>query len=166
VAQEVDPVLPVDFSPTLLGLTPQGWFRKWDVEGRVSASPWVGMDAALAQAGAVVLSVEDIANDEVLIEHMAHQTRVLVVTEADAGVRLFWNGDSRRFRPPAVKEIDPTGAGDIFAAAFFARMLNTRDPWEAARFANRMAAISVTRAGVAGVPTPTEARNCLVEVLD
>jgi sugar/nucleoside kinase (ribokinase family) len=147
-------------------LTPQGWCRSWDEQGRVGRSPWLGMDPALSQAAVVVLSVEDIAHDEDLIEHMAHLSRILVVTEGSAGARLFWNGDSRRFRPPDVLEVDPTGAGDVFAAAFFSRMLNTRDPWEAARFANRMAAISVTRPGLTGVPTVQEARSCLMEIVE
>ena len=87
----------------------------------------------------------------------------------DGAAAATWaklRGDSRRFLPPAVTEVDPTGAGDIFATAFFTRLLNTRDPWEAARFANRIAAISVTRPGMAGVPSPDEVRACLVEVLD
>jgi sugar/nucleoside kinase (ribokinase family) len=71
----------------------------------------------------------------------------------------------RRFNAPQVKEVDSTGAGDVFAAAFFARLYNTRDPWEAARFANQMAAISITRAGLAGIPTPAEVHQCLMEVL-
>ena len=166
VAQEVDAVLPGDFSPALLGLTPQGWFRAWDADGRVHPCDWLQSESALSQAGAAVFSVEDVANDEDSIEHMAHAARVLVVTEGAAGARLFWHGDSRRFRPPNVTEVDPTGAGDVFAAAFFVRLLNTRDPWEAARFANRMAAVSVTRPGLQGVPTVDEAKNCLVEVLD
>ena len=60
---------------------------------------------------------------------------------------------------------DATGAGDVFAAAFFVRLLETRDPWEAARFANRVAAVSVTRPGLQGIPTPTEVQQCLIEVL-
>ena len=56
------------------------------------------------------------------------------------GARLYWNGDVRRFRPPSVKEVDATGAGDIFAAAFFTRLYITRDPWEAARFATPLSA--------------------------
>ena len=122
-------------------------------------------DEALAQAGATVFSVEDVLGNEETIEQLAHFARVLAVTEGRVGVRLFWNGDSRRFRPPTVTEVDPTGAGDVFAAAFFTRLVITRDPWEAARFANRMAAISVTRAGMAGVPSADETRNCLMEVL-
>lgn len=166
VAQEVESLLPADFRPTLLGLTPQGWFRAWDEAGKVHPCDWPGAEAALAQAGAAVFSLEDVAGNETAIEQMAHAARVLAVTEAAAGARLFWHGDVRRFRPPTVVEIDPTGAGDIFAAAFFIRLLTTRDPWEAARFANRMAAISVTRPGMQGVPTVNEAQSCLAEVLD
>ena len=96
---------------------------------------------------------------------MASASRILVITEGAAGARVFWNGDVRRFRPPTVSEVDSTGAGDIFAAAFFSRMYSTRDPWEAARFANQIAAISVTRSGVTGIPTPAEVQECLFEVL-
>lgn len=166
VAQEVAPLLPAEFRPALLGLTPQGWFRAWDADGRVRPCAWPEAEAAFAQAGAGVLSVEDVANDEDTLEHLTHAARILAITEGAAGVRLSWHGDSRRFRPPLVNEVDPTGAGDVFAAAFFVRLLNTRDPWEAARFANRMAAISVTRTGMAGVPSPDEVRSCLLEVLE
>jgi hypothetical protein len=35
LADELESILPQDFSPALLGITPQGWMRKWDAEGRV-----------------------------------------------------------------------------------------------------------------------------------
>lgn len=166
VAQEVDPQLPADFHAGLLGFTPQGWMRKWDAEGRVSLCEWQGADEALARAGAVVFSVEDVSHREDIIEQFSHFARIMAVTEGAAGSRLFWNSDLRRFKPPTVVEIDPTGAGDVFATAFFARLYHTRDPWEAARFANRVAAISVTRPGMAGAPSVEEVQSCMVEVLD
>lgn len=166
VAQELDSQLPEGFHPSLLGLTPQGWMRTWDESGLVQACDWRPDGEALAQAGAVIFSLEDVSHNEETIEHLAHAARVLAVTEGADGARLFWNGDSRRFRPPRVTEVDPTGAGDVFAAAFFIRLVNTRDPWEAARFANRLAAISVTRRGMDGAPTRDEVRTSLVEVLD
>jgi sugar/nucleoside kinase (ribokinase family) len=61
--------------------------------------------------------------------------------------------------------VDATGAGDIFAAAFFVRLNQTRDPWEAARFATCLAAQSVTRVGLNGIPTREEIESCLMEVL-
>ena len=165
LAQEIDPLLPANFQPALLGLTPQGWFRAWDAGGRVHPCAWSQSEAALSQAGAAVLSAEDVGGDEEQIEWMAQRTRLLAVTEGAAGARLFWHGDSRRFRPPQVVEVDATGAGDVFAAAFFVRLLHTRDPWEAARFATRMGTVSVTRPGLQGIPTQDEVRDCLMEVV-
>jgi sugar/nucleoside kinase (ribokinase family) len=165
IANEMDAILPDGFSPTLLGLTPQGWMRQWDSECRVSRGEWQDADAALARAHAVVISREDVNGDDELIEHMAQQTRVLVVTESAAGAVLYWNGDRRRFRAPDVTELDATGAGDVFAAAFFTRLLSTRDPWEATRFATLLATCSVTRVGLDGIATPREVEECMLEVL-
>ncbi|HSL45997.1 MAG TPA: PfkB family carbohydrate kinase [Anaerolineales bacterium] len=165
IANEMDATLPAGFSPALLGLTPQGWMRKWDAEGRVSMAEWSNADAAMQQAGAVVISREDVNDNDELIEHMAHQTRILVVTEGPSGAVLFWNGDRRRFRAPDVTEVDATGAGDVFAAAFFIRLFRTRDPWEATRFATLLASCSVTRVGLQGIATPREVEECMLEVL-
>jgi sugar/nucleoside kinase (ribokinase family) len=165
LANEVDAFLPEGFSTGLLGLTPQGWMRKWDTEGRVSRTEWVSADFAMAGASAVVISREDVDQNDELIEHMANQTRVLVVTENAAGAVLYWNGDRRRFRAPQVTEVDPTGAGDVFAAAFFTRLFTTRDPWEATRFATHVAARSVTRVGLDGIATAREIEECTIEIL-
>ncbi len=165
IANEMDATLPDGFSPTLLGLTPQGWMRQWDSECRVSRGEWRDADTALARAGAVVISREDVNGDDELIEQMAQHTRVLVVTESAAGAVLYWNGDRRRFRAPRVTEVDATGAGDVFAAAFFTRFVDTRDPWEATRFATMLASCSVTRPGLEGIATDGEVAVCMIEIL-
>jgi len=165
IANEMDPVLPSSFTPALLGLTPQGWMRQWDAGNRVSMRAWENAEPALAKAQAVVISREDVNGDDELIEHMAHQTRVLAVTEGAAGCVLYWNGDRRRFQARQVTEVDATGAGDVFAAAFFIRLFKTRDPWEAARFAALLASCSVTRVGLEGIATSREIEECMMEVL-
>ena len=48
---------------------------------RVSPALWQDSEPALKQAGAVVISREDVGGDDELIESMAQQTRVLAVTE-------------------------------------------------------------------------------------
>lgn len=165
VAREVEPSLVRRFPSSLVGLTPQGWLRSWGSGGRVSPAEWPEAAFMLGQAGISVLSIEDLSGDENRIEEFASASRILVITEGSAGARVYWNGDVRRFRPPAVTEVEATGAGDIFAAAYFTRYYNTRDPWEAARFANQIAAISVTRYGLDGIPTPVEVQESLLEVL-
>jgi len=165
IAGELDSSLAEQLSGSLIGVTPQGWMRAWDENGQVAACAWKNSDQILSHAGTVVLSVEDVNRDLELVEEMAHRTRLLCLTEGDTGAVLYWNGDRRRFRPPVMEEVDGTGAGDIFAAAFFVRLYQTRDPWEAARFATQLAARSVARIGLNGIPTSQEIEECLVEVL-
>jgi len=165
IANEIESVLPKYFSPSLLGLTPQGWMRQWDSDGLISTREWTDSESALTQANAIVISREDVNGDDVLIEHMAGQAKILVVTEGSAGAVLYWNGDRRRFPAPAVKEVDATGAGDVFATAFFVRFLNTRDPWEATRFATQLASHSVERAGLDGIPTQLEIEQSMMVVI-
>jgi len=165
IANEVASILPDGISPALFGVTPQGWMRQRADDGRILRSEWQDAEPVLQKADAVVISREDVNGDDELIEDMAHQTHILVVTESDAGCVLYWNDDRRRFRAPTVHEVDATGAGDIFAAAFFIRLFKTRDPWEAARFATLIASRSVTRIGLNGIPTQSEIEACVMEVL-
>ena len=156
IVDEVDKGLSKKFSDVFLGVTPQGWMRQWDSSGLVSMHDWENSESVLSQANAIVISREDVNGDDELIEHMAGQTQILVVTESADGAVLHWHGDRRRFRAPVMDEVDATGAGDIFAAAFFARLWKTRDPWEATRFATLIASHSVTRVGLDGIPTLRE----------
>jgi hypothetical protein len=165
IASEFEPGLAVELSANLLGVTPQGWLRSWDETGRVFARPWEDPGVLLNHAGAVVFSLEDMNRDLERVESYAHQTRLLCVTEGAAGCVVYWNGDRRRFSAPAVDKVDSTGAGDIFASAFFVRLYMTRDPWEAARFAIQAASYSVSRLGLDGIPTPKEIEDCYMEVL-
>jgi sugar/nucleoside kinase (ribokinase family) len=165
VAQEVEPTLVRHFPDSLVGVSPQGWLRIWDNEGRITSTEWPEADFVLRRAGAAVISIEDVDNDEARIEEIASSCRVLAVTEGAGGVRLFWNGDVRRFRAPETTEVDATGAGDIFAAAFFFRLYTTRDPWESARFATLLSANSVSRIGLSAIPTQEEIKECLAEVI-
>jgi sugar/nucleoside kinase (ribokinase family) len=112
----------------------------------------------------VVVSLEDVEGDELRLDEMATYCQILAVTEGAKGVRIYWNGDIRRFPAPEEDMIDTTGAGDIFATAFFFRLQKTRNPWEAARFANLLASKSVSRIGLQAIPTPEEIQTCMIEV--
>jgi len=165
VAQEVEPSLVRRFPSALVGVTPQGWMRQWDAAGRVSPRDWLEATFVLQHSSACVISVEDVGGDEECIAAMAASSRILVVTEGNHGARLYWHGDVRRFRAPQVKEVDATGAGDIFAATFFTRLHLTQDPWESARFATQVASASIARVGLEGIPTLAEIEAAKVEVL-
>ena len=163
IANEVDPDLAGGFAGALIGVTPQGWLRQWDASGRVSPREWMDAEAILSCSDAVVISVADVAGDRARIERWAAIAPVLVATQGHDGCTVYAGGTLRAARVPApsVVEVDPTGAGDIFAAAFFTRLRQSGDPLAAAQFANCIAARSVTRRGLAGVPTAQEVSDCL-----
>jgi hypothetical protein len=165
VINEIDPSIIRKFPNSFIGVTPQGWFRQSDQHGNISFSDWLEANHILGQANAAVISLEDVQADENLIANLVYAIRVLVVTEGSQGCRVYWNGDVRRFSAPVVEEVDATGAGDIFAATFFIRLKQTQDPWEAARFATLIASTSVTRSGMASIPTDIEIQDALIEII-
>jgi sugar/nucleoside kinase (ribokinase family) len=160
IAQEVDQAIAASFPGALLGLTPQGWMRTWDERGVVSPQAWTPSDALLARADAVILSHEDVGGDLERVRAYAARTRTLVLTTGWKGSTVYHMGQTRSFPAPRVQEVDPTGAGDIFAAAFLTALYQTGNPWRSARFANCVAAHSVERSGLDSIPTPGEIERC------
>jgi sugar/nucleoside kinase (ribokinase family) len=160
VAQEVDEAIAERLAGALLGLTPQGWMRRWGDDGIVHPAPWEPSDALLARADALILSREDVGNDAARIEHLAGRVRLLVLTAGWKGATVYYRGRVRAFAAPRVREVDPTGAGDIFAAAFLIALHECGEPFRAACFANCVAAHSVERSGMASIPSEHEAARC------
>ena len=71
--------------------------------------------------------------------------QVVCTTLGARGVRI----GAETIPAPSVDEVDPTGAGDTFAAAFTVATLGGAEPVEAARAAVPVAAAAVTRLGPA-----------------
>jgi len=73
-------------------------------------------------------------------------------------------GEAEWVRPFKVDAIDTVGAGDCFNGAFAVALEESKDPWEAARFANAASAISVTRKGAqASMPWRNEVDEFLAK---
>ncbi len=152
LTQEVDPGF-VDCFPatTLIGVTPQGWLRQWDAAGLVSQQVWTVAARILARADAMVISPEDVGNDADHLARYVSLARLAVVTHSWRGAMLHQDGRVTRFPAYLVQEVDPTGAGDVFAAAFFIRLAETGDPSEAARFACAAASFAVEGEGYSAI---------------
>lgn len=139
--------------------TPQGWFRAWDETGHVSLGEWSGADRLLPHLTALILGEEDICGDPWCIERFVSATRTLVMTHGARGATVYHAGQVRHFPTRPANEVDLTGAGDVFAAAFLIRLDETaqlsgfEDPWEAARFANVVASFSVEGQGTSAIPS-------------
>jgi sugar/nucleoside kinase (ribokinase family) len=148
IADELDPAMIRLFSNSVIGVGPQGWMRRWDVDGRVYQVNWEAAADVLPLAAVVFISIEDLI-DTTLLETYARLSRLLVITDGPNGCTVYFHNETRAFPAPAVHLVDATGAGDIFAAAFLVRFYQTDgNIWEAAEFANQIAACSVTRRGL------------------
>jgi ribokinase len=81
----------------------------------------------------------------------------LIITEGEKGVRFF-NGNEEVTVPGiSVPVVDTTGAGDTFNAAFAVAVSEGKELQEALAFANKAAALSVTKFGAqGGMPTRKE----------
>lgn len=148
LTNEVDAGLVHTFSNSLIGVTPQGWMRKWDENGRIQACEWPDAAKVLPLTAAVILSQEDLPYPA-LLQQFLRFSRLLVLTQGAQGCTVYFGDETRQIPAPRVTEIEPTGAGDVFAAAFLIRLYQTGgNPWEAARYANEIAAQSVTQVGL------------------
>lgn len=166
VANEIDANILYRFPDSLKCLTPQGWFRKRNQNNQVELQAWQEWEKYLPKADAAVISIEDVQRDEDLISNMALSIPVFAVTENYLGARVYWHNDARFFSAPEVKYADDTGAGDIFAAAFFYRYFMTKDPWEAGRFAVLLASWSVSRSHLESIPTAEEIVKAKHELME
>ena len=161
IANEVDFDF-VNVSPSqLLGLTPQGWLRQWDDSGVISLHHWSKLQPYLNRSSAVVLSQEDLGGTLDPASDIAALVKILVVTMSADGAMVYKDGESRHIPAPSMIEVNPTGCGDIFAATFFIRLSEGDDPWTAAAIANQLAACSVTRVGLASIPSSEEIQDAL-----
>ena len=117
VAQEV-PLLAAYFPQSLVGATPQGWLRSWTAGGKVHLHPDRLRGLDLSGVTILVLSEEDIEGDEALVHGLVRRVRTVVLTRAERGATTWQDG--QRYDVPAFPTlvVDPTGAGDVFAAAF------------------------------------------------
>lgn len=163
LASELDFNVARLFPNSLMGMVPQGWMRYWDESGRVSHKPIDCADEILRHADVLVVSTEDVDHDLGLAQCYSEQVPILVLTRGAHGCDVYHRGHITHVRPRKTEEVDPTGAGDTFTAAFLIRYQETGDPIEAARFANVAASMSVEGPGYHGMPTRVQIEAYLAE---
>lgn len=151
IAWEVDFALLRAFPDALKAATIQGWLRERDATNRIKVRR---MDwSKLAGLNIVIFSNDDIAGFESAIPEIAGVVDILVMTLGAQGAVLFQNGQEKHFPAVPVKEVDATGAGDVFAASFVAHYAETRDAASAAVFANCAASFIVEGIGTGNLPS-------------
>lgn len=172
LAQEFTPELVRSFPRrpgSIFAATPQGWLRRWDDDGRVWPTPWTAAEEVLPMLDVLVLSHDDLlpfadgnrAYADAILTRWSMHVPLLVATDGRHGATLFQRGATEHFPAYAADEVDPTGAGDVFAAAFLTHLYRHGDPRQAVDFANCAASLSIEKQGATGIPTMDEVEKRL-----
>lgn len=152
VLQEVDPGLADFFGDSTVAAAAQGWLRDLERDGEVVVRGWLPPPTLLARLQALFLSSEDVRGQEAEMLEWLQRLPVAAVTAGASGALLYVNGERYEVRPRPAREVDPTGAGDVFAAAFLIHYHREGDPWAAAALAACAASLSVEGEGWSAVP--------------
>ena len=164
LAQELTPEFVTLFprrQGVIVAATPQGWLRRWDDDGRVWPTPWSAAEQVLPYLDVLILSHDDLLpfadgnrkEADAMLARWSMHVPLLVATDGRYGATLFQRGLTEHFPAYFITEVDPTGAGDVFAAAFLFYLHKYGDPCKAVNFANCTAALSVEHVGITGIPT-------------
>lgn len=161
VAGEIGGPLAPAFEASVVGAIAQGWLRAMDREGNVAAQAWLDPGRALLGVHAVFLSEHDLPDGQDPHSLLAFVPMV-AVTRGWRGVSLLSREgevDVPGFPRP---EVDPTGAGDVFAAAFLVGYHERGDPYQAAVFACCAASCAVEGVGASALGDRTEVERRIV----
>ena len=129
------------------GVSLQGWLRQADARQTIVGTTDVAFLEQLAGVDVLLYSDEDVAHAPGIEDLFRAAAPVAVRTHGPAGATVFVAGRCERIPGQAVAETDPTGAGDTFAGAFLTHYAQKSDPFAAAEFGCRVAAIEVSHPG-------------------
>jgi len=138
--------------PRLTGLCCQGLLRRVAPDGAVAQPPWDPDPALLQAVDAVVLSEDDMLGQGDLLDRLAAAVPIVVFTKGVKGCDVIERGRARRVGVFPVQEVDPTGAGDVFAAGFLFALAQGEEPVEAARLGAAAASFVVEAQGGEALP--------------
>jgi len=157
VAREIGLKVGRKFPNSSVAYSLQGWLRDWDDAGLVHPDPLPELDHDGTLDGTAFLSIEDLGFDRSGLDSIRGLFPELVLTTGKLGAELYTKNEMQLIPTEPAREVDPTGAGDIFAAVFIiARSILGKSLHDSARFANALAGISITRPGKDGIPTVEE----------
>jgi sugar/nucleoside kinase (ribokinase family) len=135
LAGEIQGALAGAFEAGVVGANGQGWLRESDRHGNVAPCEWREPGRDLAGVHVLVLSEQDLPRAGARVREFLAWVPIVVLTRGWEGLRLYTRDGVHEVPALPREEVDPTGAGDVFAAAFLMRYHECGDALEAAAFA-------------------------------
>ena len=163
VVDEVDPLMATLFTDGAVGAAAQGWVRQVKPDGLVVPRLWQSPERLLHSVQTLFLSREDILGQEAEVIEWFQRLPVGVLTADRVGALLFVNGERYEVQPRPAREVDPTGAGDVFAATFLIQYQLEGDPWLAAAAAACAGSLAVEGEGWSAVADRSALDAALLE---
>ncbi len=151
VAGEVAGGMAAAFEADVVGATAQGFLRAIDEDGAVSARAWTQPARDLASVHALFLSENDLPERQGSVTSLLAHVPIIALTRGWRGLTLFTRDSVQDVAALPREEVDATGAGDVFAAAFLVRYHECQDVLEAAAFGTCAASCAVEAVGTAGI---------------
>jgi sugar/nucleoside kinase (ribokinase family) len=145
----------------VVGVMPQGFFRRWDEHGQVFYTDWTPSEHTLRQIDILTISELDVPDPEGLARDWGRFIDTIVVTRAERGATVYQQGEVCHYPARPAHQVDPTGAGDVFATAFLIRFVEIGDACAAAHFANVVASFSVEGPTMSAIPTRAQVEEYL-----
>jgi sugar/nucleoside kinase (ribokinase family) len=146
VMNEVDPKIAKKIKANFLGATLQGWLRKKNKNSSVSFCLWKGYKKYLPIFDVAICSKEDLRGNLSLAKEFAKHSKLFVLTTGEKGCLIFEKSKITQIFPKKVlKEGYFTGAGDVFACAFFTKFYQTKNPYLSGEFANEIARLHIEK---------------------
>jgi sugar/nucleoside kinase (ribokinase family) len=142
-----------------VGAIAQGYVRAVDEEGRVSAREWPRPERDLLGVHVLFLSEQDLPDADARARDFLAQVPMVALTRGWRGLTLVTRQGCHDVPTLPRPEVDPTGAGDVFAAAFLVRYQETGDPLEAAAFGACAASCAVEGVGTSTLGDRAEVRR-------
>jgi 1D-myo-inositol 3-kinase len=141
----------------LVGLGVQGLVRAVTAGGVVVPRRLDLSREALRAVDAAVVGEDEARGEPGLVARLVADVPVVAFTLGSRGCDVLVRGRRIRIGVHPADEVDPTGAGDAFAAAFFLALARGADPAEAARLGAAAGSLVVEGRGGEALPRVVEA---------
>jgi hypothetical protein len=146
VMNEVDPEIAKKIKTNFLVATLQGWLRKKNKNSTISFCLWKDYKKYLPIFDVAICSLEDLRSNFELAKEFAKHSKLFVLTTGEKGCLIFEKSKITQIFPKKVlKEGYFTGAGDVFACAFFTKFYQTKNHYLSGEFANEIARLHIEK---------------------
>jgi 1D-myo-inositol 3-kinase len=136
----------------------QGWLRTASPEGRIQPHRHPEVDQPPANLRVAVLSEEDHPEAEAIAARLAARGVIVALTRAARGATVFTNDGQIPIAVHPAREVDPTGAGDVFGLCFAVGLGRGLSPEAAGQLAALAAARVVEGPGLGTLTAATAPR--------